>query len=53
MSQTTPLNVYQRTAHYLDQTGRGQLTARQARRADKKLNLADKRERIAKELADA
>jgi hypothetical protein len=33
----TPFNAYQRVRRYLDQSGRGQLTPRQHRRANKKM----------------
>lgn len=53
MTQTTPLTDEQRVLRYLAHTNRAALTPRQERRADKKRNQADRRERIAKELADA
>lgn len=52
MSQTTPMPDEYRVRGYLYQTNRAALTPRQERRANKKLNLAEKRERIAKEQAD-
>ena len=48
-----PMPIYRRIRIYLEQSGRGQLTPRQERRCRHKMNLAEKRERLASLGAEA